>query len=207
MCICWVNAILKIDLIVFLGVREFKLICHYRSYLYFLKPTDSLFYHCHLIETADTIPNTLQVVRTIWNFYFSCLLSTRWKMMPSSCNVAQMNATGGGENGSAFCSETLRQLRPATRYAAYVETKQLFSQWGNISNIIYFTTLSSSKWFLCSGCLFTDVASHLTLIPGLQVYCLIVVTKLVVPVGNYLAFRPTSRWTPTFIYRSMLLAD
>ncbi len=62
-------------------------------------------------------------------------------MIPSVCNSSVVH----NDSGVAFCCKTLHQLKPATRYAVYVETKRLFSQKGAISNIVYFTTKPSSK--------------------------------------------------------------
>ncbi|VDM01251.1 unnamed protein product [Schistocephalus solidus] len=76
-------------------------------------------------------------------------------MVFSSCNqssvsvlpnfsVPQLSGDYYAPNVS-HCAETLRHLQPATRYAIYVERKQLFSHRGEISRIIYFTTKPSSR--------------------------------------------------------------
>ncbi|VDD79160.1 unnamed protein product [Mesocestoides corti] len=65
-----------------------------------------------------------------------------WKMIPSVCNASVVQSVLS--DGVAFCSKTIGQLKPATRYAVYVESKPLFSQRGAISNIIYFTTKPSN---------------------------------------------------------------
>uniref|UniRef100_A0A0X3NPX8 receptor protein-tyrosine kinase n=1 Tax=Schistocephalus solidus TaxID=70667 RepID=A0A0X3NPX8_SCHSO len=90
---------------------------------------------------------------TAYSGRLSCF-DDRWQMVFSSCNqssvsvlpnfsVPQLSGDYYAPNVS-HCAETLRHLQPATRYAIYVERKQLFSHRSEISRIIYFTTKPSN---------------------------------------------------------------